>query len=65
MGPNYAAQGETLKQECETKCEFCLLFSVTSRKTSAGSKMVANSKDEENRGQTNENGKTAFSVLFY
>ena len=41
----------------EANIIFLLFFiSVTSRKSSAGSKMVANSKEEENR-QTNENGK--------
>ena len=60
MGANCASQGEAPKQCVQASLQkptwFFFLFSVTSRKSSAGSKMVANSKEEENR-QTNENGK--------
>ena len=68
MGANCASQGEAPKQCVQASLQkptwFFFLFSVTSRKSSAGSKMVANTKEEENR-QTNENGKQSFKMLLY
>lgn len=66
MGANCASQGEAPKQCVQASLQkptwFFFLFSVTSRKSSAGSKMVANTKEEENR-QTNENGKQSFKIF--
>ena len=67
MGANCASQGEAPKQcvfkpPYKSQHDFFFLFSVTSRKSSAGSKMVANTKEEENR-QTNENGKQSFKMI--
>ena len=66
MGANCASPGEAPKQCVQASSQkptwFFFLFSVTSRKSSAGSKMVANTKEEENR-QTNENGKQSFKMI--